>query len=182
MKTKSLILAAVACIAATAIYAQVLDVGYAYHANLYAKNEIVADTNTKDDLATGTINEHAVNLTAMRDFLQRFTTAKNVRWHKADNGFTAWFMDSGKNICVQYQDNGNWANTIKRYDEKLMPKDLRAIVKPVYYDDIIDGIIEIVVPSKKNPVYLVYLHNDMRVKVLRVNDGELEVFKDYKKG
>jgi len=183
MKAKSLPLIAALCIAVTAICGQVFDITYAYHANPYLKTKkIAADTNTKDDFATGSLNESAVNLNAMRDFLHRFANAKNVKWHKADSGFSAWFMDSGKNICVQYKDNGNWVNTIIRYDEKLMPKDLRAIVKPVYYDDIIDGIVEIVVPSKENPIYLVYLHNDMRVRVLRVNDGELEVFKDYKKG
>ena len=117
-----------------------------------------------------------VNMDALRDFIKRFPLATDIKWEVAKGDNIATFTIGYKEIMAAYKKNGNWAYTISRYNnEKMLPAEVRALVKRTYYDYTISHIDEIKVCEQENIIYLVLIQDDKNIKTIRVCDGELEV-------
>ena len=120
---------------------------------------------------------------AVKDFIKRYSTATNVKWFTADDGgFIAKFNESSVQNTVAYNKAGNWVHTIRRYYETDMPKDVRAIVKSVYYDYAILRIEEITGTKHNSLVFVVHVQDATTLKILRICDNEMDVLHEYKRG
>lgn len=124
-----------------------------------------------------------IKLNAVRDFIKRYSAAINVKWYTADDGgFIAKFNENSVQTTVAYNQAGNWVHTIKRYDEKGMPANVRADVKRVYYDYDIFHVEEIAAAKNENIIFLVHVRDSTTIKVLKICNDETEILHDYKRG
>jgi hypothetical protein len=120
-----------------------------------------------------------VNQKATRDFKKTFKEVNNEKWYSIKNGFLAEFnLTTSKNRVV-YDKKGNWKYTVIYYDEKNLPTEIRAIVKPVYYDYTISRVEE--VHANDQIIYIVHVQNDASLKTLRVCEGEMNLIEDFPK-
>ena len=120
-----------------------------------------------------------LNQKATRDFKKTFSDVNNEKWYSIKNGFLAEFsLNTTKNRVV-YDKKGNWKYTVSYYDEKNLPVEIKAIVKPVYYDYAISRVEE--VHANDQIVYFVHVQNDSRLKTLRVCEGEMDLIEDLPK-
>jgi hypothetical protein len=134
----------------------------------YSNNEI-AEINSVTEL----------NQKATRDFKKTFRDVNNEKWYTIKNGFLAEFsLNTTKNRVV-YDKKGNWKYTVSYYEEKNLPAEIKAIVKPVYYDYTISRVEEI--HANDQVIYFVHVQNDSRLKTLRVCEGEMELTEDLPK-
>lgn len=131
---------------------------------------------------TGAPRLNNLNIKAVRDFTKRFSNAENAAWHTIENAFIVKFSINKSETVAAYSSKGGWLYTVKRYQENKMPESVRSVVKPVYYDCVIDGIVQVNIPQDEQTIYVVYMHDDKNVKILRVCNGEMELIKNYIKG
>jgi len=68
---------------------------------------------------------------------------------------------------------------VSYYDEKNLPVEIKAIVKPIYYDYTISRVEE--VHANDQIVYFVHLQNDSRLKTVKVCEGEMDLIEDLPK-
>jgi hypothetical protein len=131
-------------------------------------------------------DERALNntkLNAVKDFMKRYSTATDVKWLTTDDGgLVAKFNESSVQNTVAYNKAGNWVHTIRRYYETDMPKNVRAIVKSVYYDYTILRIEEITGAKNNSLVFVVHVQDDTTLKILRICDNEMNVLHEYIRG
>lgn len=120
-----------------------------------------------------------VHVRAMRDFVKRNNTATHVEWMVADDGYVAKYTGKNNSQCrTVYNCRGNYAYTIRQYDEAHMPRDVRKLIKSVYYDYTINLVEEIELRAK-SLIYVVHVQDETTLKNIRVCDGEMEVIEDY---
>jgi hypothetical protein len=118
-----------------------------------------------------------ISIKAIKNFKSSFKEATDAQWSKIKNGYVAWFKLSGIVNRTFYDKRGNWYFTVAYYDETKLPRDVRAIVKRVYYDYTISGIQEISIEDKV--IYLVTVQDEKTLKTLRVCDGDMDIVGDY---
>jgi hypothetical protein len=123
------------------------------------------------------VNE--VNQKATRDFKKTFKDVNNEKWYSIKDGFLAEFSLNATKTRVLYNKKGNWTFTISYYDEKNLPADVRAIVKPVYYDYTISRVEEVHAADKT--FYFVHVQNESSLKTLRICEGEMDLISDFQK-
>ncbi len=138
------------------------------HTNNLPGFKIAASTSTSSVTVS-------VNKKALKNFAKTYPGKVRPEWGLLESGgYTASFIEADMQNCVYYDKGGNWTGDIKRYDESKMSRELRQIIKPVYYDYKINGIAEITVPG--NVIHLVYLSaNASNFKTIRVCNDEMEV-------
>ena len=133
---------------------------------------------SKNEIAEITyVNE--VNQKAMHDFKKTFKDVNNEKWYSIKNGFLAEFSLNTSKSRVVYDKKGNWRFTVSYYDEKNLPAEIRAIVKPVYYDYTISRVEEVHVNDQI--IYFVRVQNDSSLKTLRVCEGQMDLIEDFHK-
>jgi len=117
-----------------------------------------------------------VSLDVLRDFMKRFPLTTDVKWKRVENdGYIATFIVDSNETMVAYKKNGTWEYTIRRYDnEKMLPVEVRALVKRTYYDYTITHIDEISFYEQENTTYMVIIQDDKKIKTIRVCNGEME--------
>jgi hypothetical protein len=114
-----------------------------------------------------------VNNRAARDFVKRYDQAIDPNWYKAYNGYIVKFRLNNNIHRAAYNEWGDWTYTIQYYKEESMPKDIRAIVKRVYYDYTITQVEEIKTPNQ--PVtYLVHMQDATTWRNVKVCDNDME--------
>ena len=120
-----------------------------------------------------------VNSRAIKFFNKEFKNAEAVKWHTLKDGFVAYCTVNGIKNKVFYDKKGRWNGNIIFYNDKTMPRDIRAIVKSTYYDYRINLAQEIHVADKI--VYRVYLEDETSWKTVNIIEGEMTVIEDFKK-
>jgi len=119
---------------------------------------------------------------ALKDFNKSFGNASAAKWYIVNAGYTTKFTQNEIQYRVDYDKKGNWTGTMKSYDEKKLPPDVRATVKSVYYDYSIKWVKEITVPNYPNViVYMIHIDDEKSFKNLQVIDGEILVLEAYDK-
>ena len=144
----------------------------------------IADTSASFEATVETRNLmlNNINLHAIRDFMNRFKEVSNEKWYGVEGGFVAKFKAGNIAAMVTYRKNGEWLYTINSFDQELMPEEVRLLVKQTYHNYDILHVKEIEVPKQDSPIFLVYIQNTTTIKILRVQDGQMEVLHDYKRG
>ena len=97
---------------------------------LYSSEEMEKNTLTYPIPAF--INE--ISTRALRDFAMDYKNASDVIWIKSDNGFAVYFSNDGINTRILYNKRGDRLWVIRDYGEDRLPREIRNIVKSVYYD------------------------------------------------
>ena len=120
-----------------------------------------------------------INSRAIKDFKRSFKLSANEQWFKIENGFIVKFIQDDIQQRVDYDKKGNWIATTRYYSEKQLPKDVRSQVKSVYYDYTITSVQEFTFPS--HHVYLVNMEDEKTILIIRICDGEMDVYKEFKK-
>lgn len=131
--------------------------------------------NTFDAATTG-INENIV-----KKFRSLFQTASDDSWEKTrDGGYAVRFVSNGMQQMAFLDKKGNCESQIRYYTEKGLPADVRKMVRSTYYDYSIKGVTE--VSHHDTTAYLVTIEDDTTWKIIRVVNGEMEVWKEFVKG
>jgi hypothetical protein len=117
---------------------------------------------------------------AVKDFQKSFKYVTNEEWSKIDGGYRANFTADSVQTRVDYNGKGSRQHTILYYEEKKLPREVRNMVKSVYYDYTILNVVEIRVDEQ--PIYMVYLQDDTHLKTIRVYDGEMQQVQNYIRG
>ena len=120
-----------------------------------------------------------INARALKEFSKTFKAGTNAIWYEMKDGFTAKFKEDGIETRVDYDRKGRWVATVRTYTEANLPRDIRHLVKSTYYDYSIFLVHEVTVGDKT--AYLVKIEDADTLKTIRVIDGEMDVYEDYKK-
>jgi hypothetical protein len=131
------------------------------------------------------LNMHAIGTSrsavrAQRDFLGREGDQKGENWYKISDGFVAEFEEPGIKNSVYYDNRGNWCGSIRFYlSEKVLPEDIRRLVRSTYLDYAIRWVNEI----KKSDmlIYNVHIESDTLMKDLLIQDDEIREWKTLSK-
>ncbi len=129
--------------------------------------------------ASTSSTSESINLKAVKDFKKSFAGAKNESWEKIKDGYIAMFSQGSVQTTVGYNAKGKWMYNILRYDESKLPRDVRAQVKSTYYDCTITQVDEIHYQDKVT--YLVHMQDANTWKIIRVCDGDMDVYQDFDK-
>jgi hypothetical protein len=117
-----------------------------------------------------------VSVKAIKDFKTRFASAKDEKWYTLNTGFVSYFSQDGYTNRAFYDKKGHWQASLRYIGESKLPRDIRAMVKSIYYDFTITVIEIAEVPD--HMAYMIHLEDATTIKILRVSDeGEMEVYK-----
>jgi len=121
-----------------------------------------------------------INTRAMRDFMSRYKGVTNANWHKSNDLYVAvFYRDSIQNRII-YNSRGDLEYIMKYYREPNLRRDVRAVIKSVYFDYSIFIIQEIEKPNAAT-VYIVNIEDANCWKKIKVSDGEMEVMESFNK-
>ena len=123
-----------------------------------------------------------LNIKAEKDFRKRFAATDDEKWLDYRNGYAAVFTSDDVRFRVEYDNKGNWAGTEKNYKEPKLDRDVRRIVKQVYFDYAISYIKEFMVPGMFGiPVYVITIEDENSFKTLSVCEGEIRIKEEFSK-
>ena len=141
-----------------------------------AVKHVVKDfENTTADLAR-------ISPKAQKSFTRNFKTVGDGSWEKLSDGYSVTFRSEGISNRIFYDQHGRWTGSLKGYEEAKMPKAVRDIVKRSYYDFTITYVQEAeTTDSDHKPTYIVHLEDQKTIKLVRIFDGEMQNWQEYKK-
>ncbi len=151
-------------------------------AALTPTDEIAFERSTPAEVAN-TNALSGINAKAIKDFSKAHKNVSNAAWLTNEDGFAATFRQNDVYNVVYYDKKGRWMGDLKGYTEDKMAADLRKMVKSVYYDYAITYVHEAeTIESNREPTYIIHMQNDTTLVLLRIHDGEMEVWEQYKRG
>jgi hypothetical protein len=119
---------------------------------------------------------------ALRNFADIYKNVTGESWMKIKDGFAARFNSDDTKNTILYDKKGDWVGSIKIYHEEKMRREIRHIVKSTYYDYKIVYTQEIeTIDSENVPTYVVCLEDKTNIKFVRINAGEMSVWKEFTK-
>jgi len=116
---------------------------------------------------------------AIVKFGKFFPNASSESWTKTKHGFAVRFTAKNIQHLVFLTKRGNVIASIKYYSEKELPADVRMTIRYGYPDFSIKSAQEINAANKT--AYLVIIEDVTSWKTIRVVDGEMDVYEEYKK-
>jgi hypothetical protein len=120
-----------------------------------------------------------INISAVRDFLNRFDEVNNALWFAIPKGgYEAYFVRDGYGDRVIYDKSGGWEMSLITYNEDKCPRDIRAAVKSLYFD--FDMILVEEVHTRDGIEFIFYLQDKSSIQIVRVNKyNEVEVLHTF---
>lgn len=144
------------------------------------KNFTAAEKGTTSNNHTA-VNS-AINQKAINAFAKTHKNVSGESWEKTSDGYIAKYTSDGVSNMLYYGNNGSWFGSLKSYFEGNMPAEVRRTVKREYYDYSITYVQEAETSdSEGKPTYIIQLEDKNEIKLIRVYNGEMEVWKEYKK-
>lgn len=119
------------------------------------------------------------NTKALRNFKKDFKNTTGESWYALKDGYRVKFLQNGVHNMADYNAKGKWMRTIRYYDEKLLPKNIRDAVKREFIDFNIFLVMELNVPQ--STIYLVKIEDKTSWKTVRVTADELDVVENFTK-
>ena len=120
----------------------------------------------------------SINPRAIENFQRSFMNVTGASWSKTNDGYFARFTKDSVQTRVDYNRKGRWMETIRYYGESKLPGDVSYMIKRGYGDYSIFGVAEVSFDAE--PVYLVYIKNGSRTKMIGVYEGEMTIVQDFK--
>src|SRR5215210_3710356 len=146
------------------------------------KDAITSDKAIAVGVKKNAVNLNAISLKAVRNFKKSYKMVNNENWFKAPDGFNARFTLNGINNMLYYDKKGRWVGSLKVYAEDKLDRKIRDIVKREYYDYKITFIDEVeTVGTFGIPAYIVHIEDSNSIKLIRVMDGAMDVYKEFSK-
>jgi len=141
----------------------------------------LAAMENRDVLGTQILKRNEINIWAVRDFLNRFEKMEDVQWFSfPDGGLEAYFIQDGYGDRVFYTNRGDWKSSLLIYNEDKLPRDIRAVVKSVYFD--LNIFLAEEIHTREGVEYVVHLEDKSTIIIVKVNQNdELEVLKELTK-
>ncbi|HEX5024965.1 MAG TPA: hypothetical protein VFV68_06820 [Agriterribacter sp.] len=121
-----------------------------------------------------------ISTKAIINFKKRYNNVDNEIWRmQPDGDFVATCNQNGIMYMVYYNNKGRWLACTKRYKEEQMSFELRDIIKSRYYDFRITNITEVeTLANEGKPVFLVTIKYNAETKIIRVSDGETDIWSE----
>jgi hypothetical protein len=123
---------------------------------------------------TARVNEASVHIKAVRHFRKQYKEVAAEVWSGGTHGYTVRFLEGQVLTTLRYTRSGQLIHSMKRYNESAMPKGVRGLVKPVYYDYSIVVVYEMMGNLNTLPSYYVHLREGLKYKIVKVNSNEME--------
>lgn len=122
-----------------------------------------------------------INIKAVRYLKERYKDVSNEIWSKSNQGeYLVYFTLNGIITRLYFNRKGIWHATLKTYTEDKLPFIIRDKVKSKYYDYSIGSINELVTADSNGlPTYIIDIKYKDNIKILRIYDGEMEVWKQF---
>jgi len=137
--------------------------------------------NTVSGVFDNSNNINMVNAKALKNFRKHYK-ANNEKWVFQPNCIVACYKLDDVNQAIYYDKKGNWTGSLKVYNEDKMPKDIRKMIKQEYYDYKILAVQEVeTYESKSEPTYIVTIEDNKNIKLIRIEDDQMDVYKEYKR-
>ena len=125
-----------------------------------------------------------VNAKALKDFKKHYKTDVE-KWEEGVECITSTYLSDDCRHVIYYDKKGNWIASIKMYEEDQMPKDIRGLVIAKYYDYKIVAAEEVETMQTSvrdaKPTYIVTIKGESDIKLIRIYDYNLDVYKQYKR-
>jgi len=135
------------------------------------KFEAVANPNTLN----------TVNTKAMKSFTKKYKVF-DEKWSLGADCIIASYDLNSVSYFIYFDKKGHWEASLKIYGEDKMPKDIRTEIKREYFDYKILAVQEIESGSDRaQPTYVVNLQGENDYKLIRIRDGDMDVYKEFKK-
>ena len=152
-----------------------------------ANAQIVSNSNSLEYQVNATetknsMNELAISPRAIKDFMNTHKNVTGESWMKTKDGFSVRFNSDDVRTTIFYDKKGNWSGSIKIYGEEKLLREVRHVVKSTYYDYNIVYAQEIeTTDSDGVPTYVVCVEDKTKIKMIRIRDGEMSVWKEFTK-
>ena len=125
-------------------------------------------------------NAAAVNERVSKNFTKEFSDATEAVWTKTNDGFVVRFNSNGIQNWAYLTKHGVCESQIAYYSEKELSASVRNLIKRSYQDFDITSVKE--VTFENTTIYLVTVADAKTWKVIRVLDGETDVYEEHVKG
>lgn len=112
-------------------------------------------------------------------FNRDYKNDKDVKWFVEPKIISATFTRDDIKNNVVYDSEGRWLRTVKTYNENKLNPVTREIVKSKYAHYEISEVLEI--EDGETKCYFIYLEGDSTFKVVKIMDGEVHIYRQYKK-
>ena len=128
-----------------------------------------------------TIELNMVNAKALKNF-RKFYKANDEKWSKGIDCIAASYISDDVTYFIYYDKKGNWAGSLKIYQEDKLAKDIRKMVKQQYYDYKILVVQEVEsVAASVQPTYIITIQGENDIKLIRIQDENMDVYKEFKR-
>jgi len=119
---------------------------------------------------------------ALKNFADTYKNVRGESWIKIKDGFSVRFISDDIRTTIFYDKKGYRTGQMKIYGEEKMLREVRHTVKSKYYDYNIVYTQEVeVAGSEGTPTYVICLEDKTNIKMIRICDGEMDVWKEYTK-
>jgi hypothetical protein len=129
---------------------------------------------------TATSSTISVNASINKTFEQFFKNVSHLRWYQVGKNFLAKFIQNDQENRALFTKNGYLVYHISYGAEKHLPSEVRKLIKSSYFDYSIETILKVFQDNRT--VWVVNLVDDKNWVIVKVEDGEMEEVKTYKKG
>jgi len=151
-------------------------------AQTLSDNNIQYLNQNSTNVSSGTDDHEVINPKAMRNFTRMYKDVTYETWLETKDGYAARFNADGIRNTILYDIRGHWTGTVKNYTEEKLPTGIRHIVKSKYYDYSIFYVDELESNESGGvPTYIIHLEDNNNIKLVRVCDGEMDIWKEFKK-
>jgi hypothetical protein len=130
------------------------------------------NTNAPSNTGAVTVSERVA-----KNFSKHFAAVNNAEWIKDANGFVVRFTSNGIQNWAYLTKQGHCYSTMRYYTENELPAAVREQVKNAYEGFEITSVKEVHYDHKTS--YLVTITAAKTWKVVRVLDGELDVWESH---
>jgi hypothetical protein len=135
----------------------------------------VLSTNTTSNTSAFTVSERVA-----KNFSKHFAAVSDAQWVKDANGFVVRFTSNGIQNWAYLTKQGHCYSTMRYYTENELPAAVREQVKSAYENFEITSVKEVQYDNVTS--YLVTIADAKTWKVVRVINGELDVWESHQKG
>ena len=130
--------------------------------------------------AMSSASSDVISPKAINNFHKTFKNASDEKWFELPDALRVKFTANQIQYVVYYDKKGNWLHTIRTFDVKELPADIRQQVKTAYFDYSIVCVKEISV-LHNDKTYIVYLEGPSNFINLRIANGEMDEWQKYNK-
>jgi len=121
-----------------------------------------------------------VSTKAVRSFKRAFKNVTDEKWYEMTDGYRVNFTAKDTRCRLDYDKKGNWLHTIRYYDQKMLPTEVRRLVVSSYLDYSIRTVEEIQAPHT-DIFYVIHLEGEANWINIKVSDNEINELERIKK-